>query len=57
MKLAAAVSKFDFFKETLKNNYQCYFLDCGIPNRANYDKRIVGGIPTEVGEFPWQVLL
>merc|ERR1719412_1825009 len=32
----------------------CY---CGIPNRANMDKRIVGGVPSEVGEYPWQVAL
>ena len=30
-------------------------LVCGVPNRAVNDKRIVGGIPSEVAEFPWQV--
>ena len=34
-----------------------YFLskDCGEMNRMAMDKRIVGGIPAEAGEFPWQV--
>ena len=31
------------------------FLVCGIPNRASMNKRIVGGVAAEVGEFPWQV--
>lgn len=30
-------------------------LDCGIPNRANMDQRIVGGVPSEAAEYPWQV--
>ena len=29
--------------------------DCGEMNRMAMDKRIVGGIPAEAGEFPWQV--
>ena len=29
--------------------------DCGEMNRQAMDKRIVGGIPAEAGEFPWQV--
>ena len=29
--------------------------DCGNPNRADSDKRIVGGEKAEVAEYPWQV--
>ena len=32
-------------------------LDCGIPNRASTGSRVVGGVPTEVAEYPWQVSL
>ena len=32
-------------------------LDCGIPNRASTGSRVVGGLPTEVAEYPWQVSL
>ena len=31
-----------------------WYLDCGIPNRED-DNRIIGGIKTEIGEYPWQV--
>ena len=31
--------------------------DCGVPNSNNMRKRIVGGIPAEVAEYPWQVAI
>ena len=31
--------------------------DCGNPNRADPNKRIVGGEKAEVGEYPWQVAI
>ena len=44
--------KLNYFKHK-HDNFPC--LDCGIPNTDN-DNRIVGGVKTDVGEYPWQVL-
>ena len=37
--------------------YKPNISDCGIPNRADANKRIVGGQKAETGEFPWQVAI
>ena len=44
-----------YLTKFIQLNYLLLYKDCGEMNRMAMDKRIVGGIPAEAGEFPWQV--
>ena len=55
MKLETAVSTSCI--SHIVQNENCNCLDCGVPNSGSGDvnTRIIGGVSTDIGEYPWQV--